>query len=80
VITTVGLLSLRLVLFWLVQRNALCSRLLLGFSFLGKQSLINPVVSGLQIFLTGCKVIALYVSLFAVHQVQVGHGVVVIRT
>src|ERR1700693_1337376 len=38
------------------------------------------MVGSLQIFLAGGEVVAFYIRLLAVHQVQIGHGVVVIRT
>src|SRR5580693_1472961 len=64
----------------LVHRDALLTGLLLGFGFLGDQGLVNPVIGSLQIFLAGIQVVAFHISLFPVHQVQVGHGIVVIGT
>ena len=64
----------------LIHGDALLPRLFLGFGFLCAQSLVHPVVGGFQIFLAGIQVVALDVGLFAIHQVQVGHGVVVVGT
>ena len=52
---------------------------LLGSNLLHGQCLIDPVIGGLQVFLSGDGIVALEVCFFAVHQVEVGHGVVVVR-
>jgi hypothetical protein len=72
--------SLPSLLLRLIHGNALLPRLFLGFGFLGAQSLVHPVVGGFQIFLAGTRIVAFDIGLFAIHQVQVGHGVVVIGT
>src|SRR5580692_5781195 len=71
---------LRLILLRLIHGNTLRARLFFGLGLLGAQGLVDPVVGSFQIFLTGGKVVAFYVGLFAVHQVEIGHGVVVVGT
>src|SRR5580658_1984109 len=36
------------------------------------------MVGGLQIFLAGGEIVAFHVGLFTIHEIQVGHGVVVV--
>jgi hypothetical protein len=72
------LILLRLILLRLIHGDALRPGLLLGFGFLGEQSLVNPMVGGFQIFLTGSEIVAFHIGLFPIHEIQVGHGVVVV--
>src|SRR6202030_2232551 len=63
----------------LVHDNAACG-LFFRLGFFGGHGLVDPLVGGLQIGGAGRRVVALDVGAFPVHQVQVGHGIVVIRT
>src|SRR5277367_1067809 len=63
----------------LIHYNAARAGLLFCFLFLDGHGFVHPLVGSLQIGGPGCRVIALDVGAFPVHQVQVGHGVVVIR-
>src|SRR5580658_2626474 len=51
---------------------------LFRFKFLDPQRLVDPVICGTDVFCAGRQVVAFDVGFFAVHQVQVGHGVVVV--
>src|SRR5581483_286994 len=64
----------------LIHGDASGARLLLGFGLLDGQGLVNPLIGSLEVGGPRGGVFALNVGAFAVHQVHVGHGVVVIRT
>src|SRR5579864_203221 len=66
------------VLLCLVVHYALGSGLFFCFGFSYGQILIEPAVGGLEIVGAGGKVVAFKVGLFTVHQVHVGHGIVII--
>src|SRR5450631_70650 len=56
------------------------SGLFFCLGLLGGHGFVDPLVGGLQIGGAGGQVIALDIGSFPVHQVHVGHGVVIIRT
>src|SRR6202140_3977354 len=53
---------------------------LFGFGFFHSQGFVNPMVGGLQIFRAAGKIVAFNVALFAVHEVQVSHRIVIVGT
>src|SRR5437879_9851848 len=63
----------------LIHDNA-ASRLFFRLGFLGGHGFVDPLVGGLQIGSAGGRVVALDVGAFPVHQVQVCHGIIVVRT
>src|SRR5690242_13957791 len=65
---------------WLIGDDAGGAGLLGGFFLLGRHGLIDPVVGRFQIGGAGGRVIAFNVGFFAIHQVHVRHGVVVVGT
>src|SRR5215831_4130245 len=67
-------------LFLLIHDDALSTGLLFGLGLLGGHGLVDPLVGLLQIVLTGRGIVALQVSPLAVHQIHVGHSVVVVGT
>src|ERR1700681_261205 len=62
----------------LTHDNAACG-LFFRLGFFGGHGLVDPLVGGLQIGGAGCRVVALDIGALPVHQVQVGHGIVVVR-
>src|ERR1019366_2080718 len=63
----------------LIHHN-LAAGLFFSLLFLDGHGFVDPLVGRLQILGAGCRVGALDIGTFPVHQVQVGHGVVVVRT
>src|SRR6202795_4398150 len=63
----------------LIHDNTACG-LFFHLGFFGGHGLVDPLVGGLQIGGAGRRVVALDIGAFPVHQVQVGHGIVVVRT
>src|SRR5229473_6651325 len=63
----------------LIHDNA-AGGLFFCLGFFGRHGFVDPLVGGLQIGGAGCRVVALNIGAFPVHQVQIGHGIVVIRT
>ncbi len=70
------LVSLWLLL--LVHGDALRSSFLLGIGFLRRHSLINPLVRRFQVGGALVRQVALPVRLFAVQQIYVCHGIVIV--
>src|SRR6266496_399689 len=52
----------------------------LGLGLLGRHGLVDPLIGGFQIGGAGCRISALDIGTFSVHQVHIGHGVVIIGT
>src|ERR1700758_2329638 len=64
----------------LIERNPLRSGLFFRLRLLGGHGFVNPFVGGLEISCALRRIVTLDVCLFAVHQVHVSHGVIVIGT
>src|SRR4029077_15373635 len=56
------------------------NRLFFCLGFFGGHGLVDPLVGSLQVGGASCRVVALDIGAFPVHQIQIGHGVVVVRT
>src|SRR5208282_1031907 len=71
--------SLREYLLILIHDDAPAG-LFFSLGFLGGHGFVDPLVGGLQIGGAGCRVIALDIGAFPIHQVHIGHGIVVVGT
>src|ERR1700687_2073809 len=63
----------------LIHDNGACG-LFFCLGFFGGHGFVDPLVGGLQIGGASCRIVALDVGAFTVHQVQVGHGIVIVGT
>src|SRR5713226_5555126 len=57
----------------LIHDNS-ASRLFFRLGFFGGHGFVDPLVGGLQIGGASCRVVALDIGAFPIHQVQVGHS------
>src|SRR5208337_4169166 len=65
---------------FILIHDDLAAGLFFSLGLLGRHGFVHPLVGRLQIGVVGFRVIALDIGAFPVHQVHVGHSIVVIRT
>ena len=70
--------SAKAILLGLIHGDALGSGLFFSFGLFCGHGLIDPLIGRFQIRCPGCGIVAFNVRLLPIHQIHVGHGVVIV--